>query len=47
MKAMETKSRVELPPFTRTRRIDTESQRQTLSAVSAPEPVKAKSPTGS
>lgn len=47
VKAMETKSRVELPPFTRTRRIDPPSQRQTLSAVSAPEPVKAKSPTGS
>ncbi|WP_314374100.1 Gfo/Idh/MocA family oxidoreductase [Sphingomonas paucimobilis] len=47
VKAMETKSRVELPPFTRTRRIDPASQRQTLSAVSAPEPVKAKSPTGS
>ncbi len=43
---METGSRVELPPFTRTRRIDPASQRQTLSAVRAPEQVKAKSPTG-
>ncbi len=44
--AMKTGGRVELPPFTRTRRIDPESQRQTLSAVTPPEQVKAKSPTG-
>lgn len=46
VKAIETGGRVELPPFTRTRRIDPASQRQTLGAVKPPEPVKAKSPTG-
>jgi hypothetical protein len=35
-----------LPPFTRTRRIDPATQLQTLSAVTPPEQVKAKSPTG-
>ena len=44
--ALKTGGRVELPPFTRTRRIDPASQRQTLSAVTPPEQVKAKSPTG-
>jgi len=44
--ALKTGGRVELPPFTRTRRIDPASQRQTLSAVDRPAPVKVKSPTG-
>ncbi|ACO32794.1 MULTISPECIES: Gfo/Idh/MocA family oxidoreductase [Acidobacterium] len=44
MKALETGTSVKLPPFRRSRRIDTERQRMTLGAVSTPELVHASNP---
>ena len=45
MKALETGRSQVLPPFTRTRRIDTEAQKQTLSMKKPPEPVHASGPS--
>ncbi|MBB2962164.1 Gfo/Idh/MocA family protein [Methylobacterium sp. R2-1] len=44
LKALETGGPVTLEPFTRTRRIDTEAQRQTLSAQSSPDLVNTSNP---
>lgn len=44
LEALETGGSVQLKPFTRTRRIDTEAQKVTLGAVSTPELVHASSP---
>jgi predicted dehydrogenase len=44
MTALETGTSVKLPPFRRSRRIDTERQKMTLSAVSTPELVHASNP---
>ena len=44
IQAVETGSSVKLEPFTRTRRIDTKAQKQTLSAVSSPDLVHAGNP---
>ena len=43
-KAIETGQSVKLEPFTRTKRIDTKAQKQTLSAVSTPDLVNASNP---
>ena len=45
LKALETGQAQDLPPFTRTRRIDTDAQKQTLSMTSPPEPVHAAGPS--
>ncbi len=45
LEALKTGGSVKLPPFTRTKRIDTEAQKQTLGAVSTPELVNAKNPS--
>jgi predicted dehydrogenase len=45
LKALETGKSVELPPFKRGRRIDTERQKMTLDAVSTPELVNAGNPS--
>ena len=44
LESLESGGRVQLPPFTRTKRIDTIGQRMTLSAVSTPELVRASNP---
>ena len=44
IKAVETGKSIQLEPFTRTRRIDTKAQKQTLSAVSSPDLVHASNP---
>jgi predicted dehydrogenase len=44
MQALETGRPVKLPPFTRSKRIDTENQKVTLGAVSTPELVHASNP---
>ncbi len=44
IQAVETGQSVKLEPFTRTRRIDTKAQKQTLSAVSSPDLVHASNP---
>ena len=44
MQAMKTGGSVTLEPFTRTKRIDTKAQLQTLAAVKSPEPVNASNP---
>ncbi len=46
VEALRTGRRVDLPPFHRARRINTATQKQTLSPVTPPETVKAKSPAG-
>ncbi|WP_174291752.1 Gfo/Idh/MocA family protein [Sphingomonas bacterium] len=45
VRALETGERQELPPFTRSRRIDPDAQVQTLSGVTPPEDVNASSPS--
>lgn len=44
IEALKTRSAVELPPFTRTKRIDPDTQVQTLSATSTPDLVHASNP---
>ncbi len=44
LQALKSGGSVKLPPFTRTKRIDTKAQKQTLSAVSTPELVNASNP---
>ena len=44
IQAIKTGRSVQLPPFTRTKRIDTKAQLQTLRAKSSPEPVNASNP---
>lgn len=44
MQAMKTGAAVKLEPFTRTKRIDTEAQLQTLGAKASPDPVNASNP---
>ncbi|MEH3039956.1 MAG: Gfo/Idh/MocA family oxidoreductase [Sphingomonas paucimobilis] len=46
VEALKTGRRVDLPPFERRRRINTATQKQTLSPITPPETVKAKSPSG-
>lgn len=46
VRALKSGQREVLPPFTRTRRISPDAQRQTLGPVKAPENVNASSPTG-
>ena len=45
MEALDSGKSVTLPPFTRTKRIDPETQKETLSAVSTPELVNASNPS--
>ena len=45
LEALKTGGPVKLAPFTRTKRIDTTAQKQTLSAVSTPDLVNAKNPS--
>ena len=45
LEALKTGGPVKLPPFTRTKRIVTEAQKQTLGAVSTPDLVNTKNPS--